>query len=264
MDNLETKIKEVRKTMPLDVVKSIDAVDWSQIIDRNFGNTYNQEQVGFLKNETSLLIYGLLEPQDYEKKVQKILNLSDEKVLDILNNLDKLIFKKIKSELEKNMDEEKMREETPDEIPLPPYAKNESEGAPLPEQEADVEILEDTGIKVVEQKENTPKVEEKNALVVEKTKFSISEDKMLADSGISVIEENDLPEKEHLLPNTTTQKKVLDGLENPPSATSSIVGQKLGGGFVNTHTANNHSFNKEAVQEAPQKEGRDPYHEPIE
>ncbi len=164
-------------------------------------------------------------------------------------------------------------------VPLPPYVKKGEENIPRPSTSSvqappsglpvmtntfkkEAEVFEKSEIEVLPQK-NT---EDRN---VDEKKFSMGEDRILVDSGISMVEERPIVEKEHLLPNTETQKSVLSGIEHPQAGVSSILGQKLSQNMSQIQKASNYS-SLDKIPTPPStsvpipQTQKDPYHEVIE
>jgi hypothetical protein len=60
---------------------------------------YSFEQLGDLETETELVLCGLLSPQDYLREVGSRLKLQSSKAKELVNDMNELVFKKIREEL---------------------------------------------------------------------------------------------------------------------------------------------------------------------
>jgi hypothetical protein len=66
---------------------------------------YTVEQLEDLEIETELLLCGLLGMEDYPKQLEKRLHISQAQANDLLNDMNTLVFSKIKDELIKNLEQ---------------------------------------------------------------------------------------------------------------------------------------------------------------
>lgn len=253
-DLLEKKIEEAKRKLPEESLRAITSIDWKKILLDYSNKKYNQDQILELETETELLIYNLLDPEDYVKQLEKRMGISAEEVLILVNDLDKLLFQKMKNLLEEIL---ASKEDKDDDIPLPPYAKKDSSthSEPLPPKglpvmdgniKTEEELFEKTGIKMMDEnkKEN-----------LEENKFTNSEDKILFDSGIKTIEEGHTVDKGNSLSNVN-----MESISNqinipiPPEAKTNMINQRLNENVVNTQSTVTHSSDLLA---------KDPYHETI-
>ncbi len=101
-DILQIKIDEAKKLLTKESKEAIDAVNWKYVIE-GMNDKYTVEQIDNLTTETELLLCGILNPDEYESELEKRLLLSKNEVSDLLNELDRQIFKKIQSGLEKKI-----------------------------------------------------------------------------------------------------------------------------------------------------------------
>ena len=109
VDLLQIKIEQAKRKLPLETVNAIDAVDWRAAI-MNLRNTkgYTFEQLGDLEIETELVLCGLLDPRDYQKELEKRMNISRSSASEVVNTMNDLVFNKIKEELIKNSERRKI------------------------------------------------------------------------------------------------------------------------------------------------------------
>ena len=140
-DELQILIDESRKNLSPESRQAIDSVNWKLTILEMTGK-YNQEQLDVLEMETELLLCGILNPEVYQTELENRMMLTKEEVSSLLEEMDKLIFKKIQSELEKILKRQNIKipeeskdaitndelritnENIEDEVPKPPYAKS--------------------------------------------------------------------------------------------------------------------------------------------
>ncbi len=102
IDNLQLKINESKALLSKESREAIDAVNWKYTI-QEFSNKYTKEQIENLTTETELLLCGLIGTEDYPIELSNRLQISKEEVNLLINELDRLIFKKIQAELEKRI-----------------------------------------------------------------------------------------------------------------------------------------------------------------
>lgn len=232
-DNLQKEIQ--------DLIMSKKYEDILVNISKDFN--LKEEEIKNLDLNTILVLLGEIHPNDYKKSLMEDLNLEKEKLNTIVDRVEGEILKDIKSLIIKNWEKEDEEEKNFYNIPIPPYAKKESVQENINKEK---NIFEETGINMVEEKKI---IEPTNAI---EDKFSIDEDRDLVNSGISLIEEENKIEKEHLLPNLETQKSVVKGIENPPTQNNNLIDQKLNSVFTshqNTNNANIPPVNKDPYRE---------------
>jgi cell fate (sporulation/competence/biofilm development) regulator YlbF (YheA/YmcA/DUF963 family) len=95
---LEIKIAEARSFLSKETKEAIDGVDWKIIIS-GMNTKYNQDQLEHLEIETDLLLCGILTPEEYQKGLERRMVLLKSEVVKLLEEMDKLIFKKIQEKL---------------------------------------------------------------------------------------------------------------------------------------------------------------------
>lgn len=100
IDSLQIKIDKAKMTLPEETRRAIDAVDLkSVILGMRESKGYTFEQLGDLETETELLLCGLLKPEDYPKELQKRMELPRVKVNELVDEMNQLVFGKIREEL---------------------------------------------------------------------------------------------------------------------------------------------------------------------
>ncbi len=170
VDLLQIKIERAKEQLPAETLNAIAAVDWrAAIMSIREKKGYNFEQLGALELETELLLCGLISSNDYPKEIQRRMDISRAETDEIMNQMNILVFKKIKEEIIKNADRKRIFEEKKTEqkaveiekIPLAPTKTMESK---------DTMVLNRAGIDVIpasplEPRANEKPVEDRNALL---------------------------------------------------------------------------------------------------
>ncbi len=141
IDLLQIKIEKAKRELPLETVNAINAVDWkSTILGLRASKGYTFEQLSDLELETELLLCGLARAEDYPKELEKRMGISRAAANELVNEMNNLVFRKIREELIKNTERKKI------------YEKNEQKNT------SDSQILKSVGIEIVE-KETLPTIE---------------------------------------------------------------------------------------------------------
>ena len=98
IDLLQIKIENAKKKLSEDTLKAIAAVPWqAEIIKMRETKGYSFEQLGSLEIETELVLCGLLSPENYPKELENRMKLSKAQVNDLVNEMNKQVFSRIKS-----------------------------------------------------------------------------------------------------------------------------------------------------------------------
>ncbi len=138
IDLLKIKIEAAKRELPLETINAISAVDWRAAIlglREKFGYTF--EQLGDLELETELLLCGLVNPADYPKELQNRMGVSRTQADELINELNNLVFAKIREELIKNTERKNI------------FANKTEE---IKEEKNDTAILSGAGIEIIEPK----------------------------------------------------------------------------------------------------------------
>ena len=137
IDLLKIKIEKAKRELPAETADAIAAVDWKAVIlGMRTSKGYSFEQLGDLELETELLLCGLSSPQDYPKELEKRMGISKADADELVNEMNKLVFQKIKEEMIKNTERKKM------------FA--EKSANKTTEEKKETQILDSAGIKVAE------------------------------------------------------------------------------------------------------------------
>ncbi|HPS21489.1 MAG TPA: hypothetical protein PLO44_01630 [Candidatus Paceibacterota bacterium] len=237
-DLLQIKIDEAKEKLSEETKNAINAVNWrAAILSMRERRGYSFSQLEDLEIETELLLYGLITPEEYQKKIEDSMKITKEDSTELVNQMNDLVFQKIREELVKASESKKIKVTSESEIKK-------------------VEKPEEIKLKI-----ETPE---------EKTK---EEQEVLIKSGINIVPEE---KKEEAPVETQTEKReeMLAGVEKPETITQpaipkmSFMAQKLGGTFQISSTETKHEKADTKVDVAkhtivgPGK--TDPYREPIE
>ena len=102
IDTLQIEIDKAREKLTQESRAAIDAVSWKLII-AGMNKKYSPIQLDILEMETELLLCGLENTKNYTKELEDGMKISRAEVGTLINELDKLIFKKIGQELENRL-----------------------------------------------------------------------------------------------------------------------------------------------------------------
>ena len=109
IDLLQIRIEKAKRELPEETQNAIAAVDWrAAILSLRAKTGYTFEQLGDLELETELLLSGLLRPEDYPKELEKRMEISRAMANELVNEMNDLVFKKIREELIKNTERKKI------------------------------------------------------------------------------------------------------------------------------------------------------------
>jgi hypothetical protein len=113
VDSLKIKIDAARANLTEETRNSIDRVPWRDIIIKmRETKGYSFEQLGNLETETELLLCGILQPDEYSKILEKELGMTRGQVNELMEEMNKSIFSKIREEFVKIIEEKEKRPET--------------------------------------------------------------------------------------------------------------------------------------------------------
>ncbi len=111
VDLLQIKIEKARAELSEESRRAIDAVDWKTVIlGMRTEKGYSYAQLEDLELETELLLCGLLNPEDYPKELEKRMAIPKAKVDELVNEMNEKIFKVIRENLVKNINNSKISE----------------------------------------------------------------------------------------------------------------------------------------------------------
>ena len=132
LDMLQIKIDRAMENLPRETRKAIASVDWRAVIlSFREKKGYSFEQLEDLELETELLLCGLLEPKDYPKKLEEELKIPRPQIDLLVQEMNELVFKKIKDELIKNTERESVFIKKEEPLPRLPRTSGEEKGGGL-------------------------------------------------------------------------------------------------------------------------------------
>ena len=109
IDLLQIKIEKAKAQLPENTLNAIAAVPWqAEILKMRETKGYSFEQLGDLELETELLLCGLLTPENYPKELENKMKISKAAANELVNEMNNLVFKKIREELVKNTERKKI------------------------------------------------------------------------------------------------------------------------------------------------------------
>jgi len=214
-DLLQIKIEEAKAQLPENTLKAINAVPWqATILQMRETKGYSFGQLDELVTETELLLCGLLNPESYQKELKDRMKLTDVQVNDLVNEMNKLVFVKIKEELIKgSTNKNENIQNVPTETALN-----------FKEQENDTKILKSAGIEIIPEKlelTSPPPVrshplEDESATVTLGRPDSNGTHSFLTQK-LSGFVKNDIVETDHSLHNISQENKPSDTTNNKPN-----------------------------------------------
>jgi ribonuclease HII len=143
-DLLQTRIEKAKSQLTDETLSAINAIDWKSIILRMRDKMgYSLEQLGTLETETELVLCGLLNPRDYPKELENRMGISKIQTNELVNEMNKQVFSKIKEELVK------ISEKKSEFVKIPaPEETHETEA----EKNNNTQILNNAGIEIIPEK----------------------------------------------------------------------------------------------------------------
>lgn len=155
VDILQIKIENAKAKLPVETSNAIAAVDWrAAVMELRTKKGYNFEQLGDLELETELLLCGLITPAEYPKELQTRMRISKAETDELVDEMNRQVFAKIKAELIKNAERKKIFQNKNDsvEIPKPINVPTQNIGI----NKTDATVLQSAGIQLVKPEMNTP------------------------------------------------------------------------------------------------------------
>lgn len=111
IDLLQIKIDKAKASLPEETLDAIAAVPWqAEILKMRETKGYSFEQLGDLELETELLLCGLVSSRDYPKELEKRMKISKAQANELVLEMNKEVFSKIKEALIKNSEQKKSLE----------------------------------------------------------------------------------------------------------------------------------------------------------
>ncbi len=146
LDLLQIKIDKAKAALPEATRDAIQAVDWRGIVlSMREKKGFSFEQIEDLGVETELLLCGLLSPENFPAELSARMKIPRAKADELVNEMNELVFKKIRQELMKLTEKKKIqvREE-----PIP-SVRPAAATIPRPDlKTAETDVLKSVGINI--------------------------------------------------------------------------------------------------------------------
>ncbi len=144
-DLLQIKIEQAKAQLSENTLNAIATVPWqAEILKMRETKGYSFEQLGDLEIETELLLCGLLSPENYPKELESRMKISKAQVNELVNEMNKQVFAKIKENLMKNTEQKDIFIKKQ----IPPEGSNNTEK----EEKSNTQVLESAGIEIIPEK----------------------------------------------------------------------------------------------------------------
>jgi len=150
IDALQIKIEKAKAELTDETKAAIESVDWKQEIlnlKTKFG--FSLEQLSNLELEMELMFCGLTTPDEFQKEIQNRLQMPEGKTVEVINEINEKVFKKIRTSFMKSLGNRKEEsEDTPIRITTnntEPVIENKTEEITKKE---DTSILQTAGIEI--------------------------------------------------------------------------------------------------------------------
>jgi hypothetical protein len=149
IDVLQIKIDKAMATLPEETKQAINAVDWkSVVLGMRQSRGYSFEQLGDLETETELLLCGLLKPENYTRELEARMRIPKVKANELVDEMNKLVFGKIREELIKISEQNKVSAARTQPAPIETTPKIVVSTLPPQIDQHETKILENAGIKI--------------------------------------------------------------------------------------------------------------------
>ncbi len=104
IDLLKIKIEKAKDSLSPETRAAIDSVSWRQVIyDMRNRRKFNISQLEDIELETELVLSGLTNPEQYPSELQARLKISKNEIDSLVQEMNELVFKPIRSELIKRI-----------------------------------------------------------------------------------------------------------------------------------------------------------------
>ncbi len=102
-DNQKKLIEEQMQRIPAEVREAIEASDWERTVF-NIGRAHKMhiDDIDSLSIETILTMIGLEHPKDFPENLQKQTGVSDETLMEIVDEINERLFSKIRNALKEH------------------------------------------------------------------------------------------------------------------------------------------------------------------
>lgn len=99
-ENQKKLIQEQMQKIPAEVREAIEKSDWERVVF-NIGRAHKMhvDDIDVLSIETILVMIGLSHPKDFPDHLQKATGMSDDTLMDIIDEINEKLFSKIREAL---------------------------------------------------------------------------------------------------------------------------------------------------------------------
>ncbi|KKR62268.1 hypothetical protein A2643_00395 [Candidatus Nomurabacteria bacterium RIFCSPHIGHO2_01_FULL_39_220] len=216
VDLLEIKIQEAKASLPTETVNAIAVVDWkTAILSLRSKYGYTFEQLGDLELETELLLCGLTSAENYPKELMNRIKISETATNELVNEMNNLVFKKIREELIKNTERKKIFVKS-----SPPLLSEEGAGGGDSKERANTEIHTDThvlksaGIEIIHDLSAVP-----SAQLMQTGKLEIERAHPILTQKLSSTVQTPVVKTEHAIENITrTSSEIKEPVSETPKS----------------------------------------------
>lgn len=100
IDLLQIKIEKAKNELSKETLNAISKVDWrTAVLSMKEKKGFSLDQLEHLEIETELLLCGLISPDEYPEKLEEELRIPKAQIDVLVNDMNELVFKKIRQEL---------------------------------------------------------------------------------------------------------------------------------------------------------------------
>ena len=112
-DPLQIKIEEAKAQLSKETLDAINSVDWRGVLSDMVGKkNYSIDQLDDLETETELLLCGLITPANYPRELESRMGISHAQAMELVNEMNEKVFKKIRDKLIENTERKAPAEKT--------------------------------------------------------------------------------------------------------------------------------------------------------
>lgn len=165
IDLLQIKIEKAKVDMPKEALDAISKVAWRDVVlSMRQKKGYSFDQLETLELETELLLCGLVSPSEYGKELGDRMKLPKQQIDALVNDMNELVFKKIREEMIKASEKKEVLGENNIEIKRETAEIHKI----ITNQETENTVLKNTGVNIIKKIEEKPIVVENVAELMHK------------------------------------------------------------------------------------------------
>lgn len=250
-------------SLPKEVQEAISYSGWKErMYDIAKKFKLNIEQTGLLEEITTKVILNTIHTDQYENEIRSKIDLGDDKIKEMVTELNENIFKNIKEVMKNASGNEEKK------IPAPPYATKKEDAVPIPPQKTPIPTLGKIEVDVIPTpinnktdiyKEEKPAQKEIEDIISNKG-VGKKESDMYREHGIEIIAEDEVIPEIKRQENKMPSPSMGNIVESVKKVDSNIIADKLFGNTTSKTTVSDYSLPK---INKDQENTHDPYHEAI-